>query len=46
MILATDGDFNVGLSDPDALEGLHRHEARQRHLSLGAGLRARHWTTP
>ena len=29
MILATDGDFNVGSARPGGVEGLHREEARQ-----------------
>ena len=30
VILATDGDFNVGIADPDAARGFHQGQARQR----------------
>ena len=41
VILATDGDFNVGITDPDAARGFRRPQARERRLSLGARLRHR-----
>ncbi len=41
VILATDGDFNVGLNDPQALKDFHRRQTRQRHLPQRVGLRAR-----
>ena len=34
VILATDGDFNVGITDPNAARGLRRREARERRVSL------------
>ena len=34
VILGTDGDFNVGITDPKELEALHRRQAQDRDLSL------------
>ena len=41
VILATDGDFNVGISDPERAQGLRRAQARERRLPVGARLRQR-----
>ena len=39
VILATDGDFNVGITNQRRAQGLRRARARQGHLPLGARLR-------
>ena len=47
VILITDGDFNVGISDqcgnlrPEVARGVHRHEARERNFPHGAWRRTR-----
>ena len=42
VILATDGDFNVGITDPEAAEGLHRGaSARPASILSRARLRPR-----
>ena len=33
ILLATDGDFNVGISDPEELKAFIAREARERGLS-------------
>jgi Ca-activated chloride channel family protein len=40
ILLATDGDFNVGVSDTKALIAMVERRARQRHHPDHAGLRA------
>ncbi len=37
IILATDGDFNVGISNRRGIEGLHRAPAPGRRLPVGVG---------
>ena len=39
VILATDGDFNIGITDDEQAEGLYQAPARERHLPLRARLR-------
>ena len=39
VILATDGDFNVGIDDPGRARTLHRQKARCRHFAQRARLR-------
>ena len=34
VILATDGDFNVGIDEPDAAQELHQAQARRGHLPV------------
>ena len=39
ILLATDGDFNVGIAGTERAQGLRRAQARERHLPVRARIR-------